>query len=41
MKIEVNNFSRTIGFRPLKPKVAVPSQIQLIIATISRNLSLI
>ena len=33
MKIVSNNSGRTVTFRPLKPKIAVPSQIQLILAS--------
>ena len=37
MIIIVNNSDCTIAFRPLKPKIAVPSQIQLILASSLRS----
>ena len=40
MKIEVNNSSFTIGFRPLKPKIAVPSQLQLILTSLLQSVAI-
>ena len=40
MKIVSNKSGRTVNFRPLKPKIAVPSQIQLILASSLRSFAI-
>ena len=40
MKIVSNNSGRTVTFRPLKPKIAVPSQIQLILASLLQSFAI-